>query len=309
MLNLLALIVALAVVVQSIDLAIRYSGRVAGQLGLSNHVIGFLLVAGISVLPETIISIIATLNNEPAFGLGTLFGSNVADLTLIFFIIVLVAKRPLHISSTILHHTRYYAGILAIPLLLGVDGFYGRIDGIILIIIGLAFHWWVVRAGTSQSKKVPKKRAWKDWAMLFLSLAFLIAGSQLTVKFGVDFANDLGIKPILIGLFVVALGTTLPELLFSLRAVQQHHPSLALGDILGTVMTDATIVVGIVALINPFFFPQRIIYVTGVFMLLAALVLFHSMKTGRALTRVEGFGLLVLYLIFVMTEVLINSVS
>jgi len=309
MFNSIALCIVLLVVIKSIDSAIHYSSAVAGQLGLSKHVIGFLLVAGISALPETIISIVSAIDNEPSFGLGTLFGSNVADLTLVFFVILLFAKSSIRISSAIFHNIRYYTAILAIPLLFGINGFYSRLEGVILILVGLTFHFWVVHTSKLPSKKVVRKTSLKDWAYLLISLACLIIGSQLTVTFGVNLAHDLGIQPVLIGLFVVALGTTLPELLFSIRAVQQHRPSLALGDILGTVMTDATIVVGIVAIITPFAFPQRIIYITGIFMLLSALLLFYSMKTHRELTRLEGAGLLLFYILFVATELLVNTAT
>jgi cation:H+ antiporter len=105
----------------------------------------------------------------------------------------------------------------------------------------------------------------------------------------------------------VGLGTTLPELFFSIRAVKNNHESLAMGDILGTVITDATIVVGILALINPFFFSQRIVYVTGMFMVVAAVMLLYLMRTGKVLTKKEGLFLLFYYLIFVLIEFTINN--
>lgn len=307
MLNLLWFTVALIIVVKSVDLAIKYSAKVAQHFGLSKHAIGFLLIAGISVLPETVISLSAAISDQPAFGLGTLFGSNVADLTLIFGVIILLAPRAISISSTILASSRYYAAVLAIPLLLGLDGHFNRIDGLVLICVGLAFHMWVLR-GSKDDTELPKERyTWKDIVWLLVSLGLLIGASQLTVHSGVEFAHYLNVKPILIGLFLVALGTTLPELLFSIRAVKQNHPSLALGDMLGTVLTDATIVIGLVALINPFAFSVQIIYVTGLFMLVAALLLFYCMKTGRTLTRVEGVLLLLFYILFVITEALVNT--
>ena len=82
--------------------------------------------------------------------------------------------------------------------------------------------------------------------------------------------------------------------------------SLAVGDILGTVLADATIVVGILALINPFYFPVKIVYVTGVFMVIASLILFRLMKTGHALTRTEAYLLLAFWLFFVLVEYIVN---
>ncbi|RJQ34371.1 hypothetical protein C4566_02145 [Candidatus Parcubacteria bacterium] len=89
--------------------------------------------------------------------------------------------------------------------------------------------------------------------------------------------------------------------------MKKDDDSLAIGDILGTVLADATVLVGIIALMNPFFFPQRIIYVTGVFMLLAAFMLSYFMKTGKTVSKKESLILLIFWAIFVLTEYSINK--
>ena len=99
----------------------------------------------------------------------------------------------------------------------------------------------------------------------------------------------------------------MPELFFSLKSVKKHADSLAIGDILGTVLADATIVVGILAIINPFAFPPKIIYITGSFMVLASFVLFHFMRSGRTLSRREASLLFVFWLFFVLAEFVVNK--
>jgi len=108
-------------------------------------------------------------------------------------------------------------------------------------------------------------------------------------------------------MLIVGLGTTIPEFFFSLKSARRQDDSLAIGDILGTVLADATVVVGILALLNPFFFPPRIIYVTGVFMLIASLVLFHFMRSGRTLSKKESYWLIIFWLIFVIVEFIANK--
>ena len=107
-------------------------------------------------------------------------------------------------------------------------------------------------------------------------------------------------------MLIVGLGTTMPELFFSLKAVKSHHDSLAVGDVLGTVLADATIVVGILALMNPFAFPTTIIYVAGVFMVGAAFILFSFMRSGKSVTGKEAFALIVFWLTFIAVESIIN---
>lgn len=107
-------------------------------------------------------------------------------------------------------------------------------------------------------------------------------------------------------MLVVGLGTTVPELFFAVESVKKDDDSLAIGDILGTVLADATIVVGIIALIAPFSFPVKIIYFTGVFMLTAACILFYLMKTGRMLTKKDANILLLFWLFFAAVELYIS---
>lgn len=300
------LILSLALVIKSADFAIHYSTRLAESFKLSKYIVGFLIVAVISILPETFISVTSALEGIPSFGLGTLFGSNVADLTLVFAIVVLFAGRSLKIESKIIKNRYLHIVIMSIPIILGLNGYYSRWEGLFLIIIGLAFYFYILKNDGYDIDAPRKKFKTTDLLFLLASMGLLLLGSHLTVKFGVNFANALHVSPVLIGMFIVGLGTTLPELLFSIRAAKHKHDGLALGDILGTVIADATIVVGIVALISPFAFNSRIVYITGMFMLFGTILLFHFIKTGKVLTKKEALLLILFYLLFVSAELLIS---
>ena len=138
-------------------------------------------------------------------------------------------------------------------------------------------------------------------------MALLLVGSHFTVTSAVALAQALYITPILIGMLVVGLGTTMPELFFSLKAIRRKDDGLAIGDILGSVLADATIVIGILALISPFFFPVKIIYVTGIFMVTASFVLLNFMRSERVLSKKEGYLLLAFWLLYVIVELTLNK--
>ena len=303
---LILLIISLALVIKSADFAIHYSTRLAESYKLSKYIVGFFIVAIISILPETFIAVTSALEGIPAFGLGTLLGSNVADLTLVFAIVVLIAGRSLKVESKIIKNGYLHIGIMCVPIILGLNGYFSRWEGLILILIGLAFYYFILKNDGYDIDTPRQKFKIVDLLLLLVSMGFLLLGAHLTVKFGVNFANTLHVSPILIGMFVVGLSTTLPELIFSVRAAKQKHDGLALGDILGTVIADATIVVGIIAIISPFTFDPRIIYITGMFMFFSSILLFHFIKTGRVLTRKEAILLILFYLLFVSAELLIN---
>ena len=305
--NLLILIASLFFVIKGATWATKYSVGLAESCRLSKYIIGFIVIAIISILPETFIAINSALEGIPSFGLGTLFGSNVADLTLVFAIIIAFDRRGIKIQSAILKNNIVYPFLLLIPLVLGLNGHYSRLEGLALIIAGSIFYFFAFKNNLSCTAAVRRdNERLKHFIFLVLSMAVLLLASHFTVTSAVELARSLGISSILIGMFVVGLGTTMPELLFSIKAVKCRDDSLAIGDILGTVLADATIVVGILALVSPFYFPQKIIYATGMFMVAASLRLFYFMRSGRMLSKKESRLLFLFWLFFVLIEFLIN---
>ena len=306
--NLLILIVSLFFVIRGAIWATKYAIRLAKNFKLSGYTIGFIVVAIISILPETFIAINSSFSGLPEFGLGTLFGSNVADLTLVFAIIIALTRKNIKIESKILQNNIVYPFLFLVPIVLGLDGYYSRREGAALIIAGILFYYFAFKSGLDGAPQEKNKESgWKNFLLLLSSMAVLLLGSHFTVTSATDLAHDLGVSPILIGMLIVGIGTTIPEMLFSLQAIRKHDDSLAVGDILGTVLADATVVVGIIALINPFVFPERIIYITGLFMLLATFILSYFMRTGRNISKKEGVFLFLFWLIFVLTEYFLNK--
>lgn len=307
--NLLIFFVALIAVTESAAVATKSSIRVAEALRIPKHIVGFIIVAFISVLPEALVAITAALSGVPALGLGTLLGSNVADLTLIFALLVLLGKRPLKVKSHLLGHVKTFPLFLIMTLLLGIDGYYSRWDGFFLIITGSIFYFLIFRRSfePSREKRVSLRESKFHLAALTVSLLILIAGAHYTVEAATRLATDLKVSPILIGLLIISLGTTMPELFFSLKSVKKEEDDLAIGDILGSVLADATILVGILALISPFAFPVQIIYVAGIFMLLAGILLIYLMQSDKKLTRHEALLLLTFWGTYVLTEVIVNK--
>ncbi|MCI0620055.1 hypothetical protein L0Y40_03465 [Candidatus Wolfebacteria bacterium] len=299
-------LLSLLVVIKSADWAIINGIRVARSLQLSSYLLGFVVVAMVSILPETFIAITSVLQGNPSFGLGTLFGGNVADLTLVFATVALMSWGGVKIDGAVLKNRAWYLLILALPIFLGLDGAYSRPEGILLIVVGVAFFVWTVRSEAHHTKLSPEPFSPRAVFLFVASMGLLLAGAYFTVAYGVSFAESIGVRPILVGLLFVALGTTLPELLFSVRAIQKENDGLAMGDILGTVIADATVVIGLIAVIEPFSFSQRIVYATGLSMLLAALVLFHTMRTNWVLSKKEALLLILFYLTFIAIELIVG---
>lgn len=307
--NLFILSVSLFVIIKSSTLATKYAAGIAESFRVSKYIVGFIVVAIISIFPETLISINSAIEGIPSFGLGVLFGSNVADLTLVFAIIVLVAGRGIKVESKVLKNNILFPFLLIIPIILGIDGFYTRIEGIVLVLIGIIFYALAFKNNLNSEEiidPVDIKHRLKDVILLIFSMLVLLAGSHFTVTSATVLAKGLNVNPILIAMLVISIGSVIPELLFAVRSIKKNYDSLAIGDILGTVLADATIVVGILAIIKPFSFPPKIIWTTGIFMVISSFILFYFMKTDRKLSRKEGLFLFILWLFFVTIELLLN---
>jgi len=309
--NLFIFAVSIFLIIKGATLSTKYSFQIADDLKISKYVVGFIIIAVISIIPETFVSINSAIEGVPSLGLGTLFGSNVADLTLIFAIIIFVAGRGVKVESKILKNNSIYSFFLLVPILLGFDGFYSRWEGITLIVIGVIFYYLAFKNGgekkvTSNIPIEENTNRNKNILFLLFSMALLLIGSHFIVTSTVNLASYFNVSSIIIGMLIVGVGTTMPELFFCLSAVKKNHDSLAIGDVLGTVLADATIVVGILALINPFSFPQKIIYTSGIFMVVASFVLFHFMRTGKSLSKKEGLLLLCFWVLFVLVELMLN---
>ncbi len=289
-------------------MATKYSALLAEGFHLSRYTVGFIVVAFISILPETFIAINSAIQGVPEFGLGTLFGSNVADLTLIFAILIFHAGRSIKIESKVMKDVRLFPFFILLPLIFGLNGHYSRTEGVALIVVGALFYYLVFKDGIESSQTpAESKYKFRNLFGLASSMALLLIGSHFSVASAGVLAQALEVSPILIGLLIVSLGTTMPELFYSLKSVEKKDDDLAIGDVMGSVLADATIVVGIIALINPFYFPTKIIYVTGSFMIIASLVLMKFMESGHAISRREGYMLLTFWLFYGMIEILVNG--
>lgn len=307
LLNLAFLLLSLFILAKSAGYAVKYSMRIARLFNLPEFVISFALVALISAFPEATISIMSAIKGMPELSVAVLLGSNVADLAVVTGIAALVSKKGIKIKSDVLKKSFFCLVLLLLPVLLGLDGEYSRIDGTVLV--ASAFIFFLSLNLHSHFKDLfvrNHNHTLRSTAILIASLAVLLASAYSTIKFGVLFAGNLKVPPMIIGLTIISLGSCLPEFMFSLKSIRKNHSSLALGDILGTVVTDATLIFGIIALINPFTFDKTICYVTGISMVIAGGLLVAFMETGKLLTKKEGVLLLVFYVVSITVEILVK---
>ncbi|HLC33205.1 MAG TPA: hypothetical protein VJJ82_05230 [Candidatus Nanoarchaeia archaeon] len=286
--------------------AVKSVTHLARALRVTEFVTSFILIAFISSLPEAFISIVAAFEGDPSLGIGTLLGSNIADLTLILGIVGL-AGRGLRIHSSIIRKDIYFVALTILPVLLGIDGTLSRIDAIVLLCAGIGFAYVLIKERAYfHEEHHEHDHLLKSVIVLLVSLAALLLSAHAIVWSTHSLAIGLGVSSLLLGLVFTALGTTLPELTFSLQSIKKKHASLALGDILGVVVVDATIMVGLTALIMPITLNLFVFGVVGVFTAFAAVFAVLFMRSGKMLSTEESLTLIFFYVAFVVAQVLLR---
>ncbi len=307
LLALVLVVAGLVTVVYSADEAIKRVMNLAQFFRLSTFVVSFVIAGIVAVLPELSIGVVAALGGTSSLGFGVILGANVADLTLVIGLVALYAGT-LKLNPISLKHVRnsFYATV--VPVLLFWDGEISRIDGVILVCSYLVYLFLMLRTKREEGHvdfRRTKLRLVSEFLFLFVSLVVLFAGGGLVTENAQELSLSLGLPLFLIGV-IVAVGTTLPELVFSLRASKKNQGEIGLGNILGNVLADSMLVIGIIALIQPIqpaspFLPMT----TGVFMIVSALVVVLLSKKG-SLNRKDGGLLITIYGVFLLVQSLIT---
>lgn len=299
-------IVACLVLVKSAEYAVKSVEHIARFLRLTEFVTSFLLVAFVSSMPEGFISIISAIKGDPGIGVGALLGGNIADLTLILGLVTL-AGHPVKIHSSIIKKDLYFAVLLLLPIILGLNGVISRIDGAILLAAGTGFLITLLKEREYFHKPFQMKDHWIKHFLIFgISIAIMLLSAHFIVQSSHSLAISIGIPSILIGLVLVALGTTLPEFTFSLQSVRAGHGDMAVGDLLGTVVVDACITMGIVALISPIAVNLLILSIVGIFTFFAVIFALLFMRSDGMLTKNEALTLVFFYIAFVVAQILMR---
>ena len=311
MLNVLLLLLGVALLTAGGEALIRGSLAAAKRFGISPLLSGLVIVGFGTSAPELVVSIDAAVNGRPDIAIGNVVGSNIGNVLLILGICALItplAVRPLALRRDAI--TVVAASLLFLFLVGGSA--LNQTDGLIFLLALFAYLSWAYSTERSNSAPtaerhkaeaeelslMPKTVFWIVAAVL-LGLLLLIGGSQVLLLGAVGIADHFGVSEAVIGLTLVAVGTSLPELSISVIAAIRRHADVAVGNILGSNIFNLLGILGISALLQPLPVHARIVQFDQWVMLGAALLLTLFLYTGRRLNRVEGGLLLISYSIYV----------
>lgn len=304
------------VLIRSGALVVKALVRMAQFLGLKEFIVASILMAFATSLPEIFVGVTSALHQKPQLSFGTVIGSNIIVLTLVVGIGAIMAKG-LKFDGKILQLSSLYAvGAALLPLLLILDGRVSRIDGIVLILV-LFFYFRRLLAQEERFTKVFAnhfRREWshfklflKDLGVFLAGIVLLLLSSQGIVYSASGLAVIFNLPLVVIGLFAVAFGTSMPEIAFGVKSITMGHKDMVLGDAFGSVVVNSSLALGLVALIAPFEIHNFSPYLAGIiFTVISVFVFFIFFKTGNEITRKEALFLLEVYVLFILVEILIK---
>ncbi len=299
-------VLAAVVLVYSSGKLIRFLTRLASLLGLSDFLGAFLIMAFSTSVPELFVGINAALAGTPALALGTVIGSNIADVTLVIGIAALIGRGIRLKNQFIRKDALFMFLILLVPLaLFAFDGKLSRVDGLLLLLVFAVYTTHLIRnRRRMQVSMLNHEYPYAAHVVIgfVICVAALFISAHYVVVAAEALALGLALPPILIGLFLIALGTSLPELVFETQAVLAKKADLAVGDTMGSVVCNSTLVLGVTALIMPITGNFALFLVSSVIMILVTALFVVFLRTRRGLSVQEALILVVMYVLFLLVE-------
>jgi cation:H+ antiporter len=308
-LPIIAVVLSLLLLVWSADRFVEGAASIAHHYGTPPLLIGMVIVGFGTSAPEMMVSALAALQGNPAIALGNAYGSNITNIALILGVTALIA--PIAIHSQVLHKE--------LPILMGVtvlaawqlwDGEITRLDAVLLLAVFAGLMGWTIwhglrskadamEPGIEQALEVRAMRVRRAAFWLVVGLALLIVSSRILVWGAVEIAHEFGVSDLIIGLTVVAVGTSLPELAASIIAARKGEHDIALGNIIGSNLFNTLAVVGIAGMIHPLAVEPEIFSRDMLVMASLTLALFvigYGFRGRGGINRIAGALLLATYL-------------
>ncbi|NIP32806.1 calcium/sodium antiporter [Candidatus Saccharibacteria bacterium] len=304
--NLLILAAGLAVLIKGADFLIDGSSSIAKRLKIPYIVIGLVVVAFGTSLPELVVNILASAQGSTELAIANVVGSNISNILLILGISAIIFPLTLQTGTTWKEIPLSLLAILLIFIMANDVLFDGaardaltRIDGIVLLCFFIIFIYYTYGVGKIKGQAEDGIRVYNTWialAMILAGVAGLALGGKLAVDSAVKIAQMAGLSEAMIGLTIVAIGTSLPELAASAVAAYKRNPDIAIGNIIGSNIFNVFWVLGLSSVIRPLPFSTNL-NIAVIFTIAVTIILFLFMFVGkrRILERWQGIGFVILY--------------
>lgn len=318
------LLLGFVVLIKGADILIDGASALAKRLRIPELIIGLTIVAFGTSLPELVVNLFANSEGSTDLAIGNILGSNIANILLILGISAMIHPLVVHRVTVWREILFSFLAILILSILIAdkwlngsTNALLSRSDGVILISYFVMFLYYSFGSTRVHQTHLEKKQAKEEkeaalslpnaFLLIALGITGLLFGGRWIVDSAISIALDLGLSESLVGLTIIAIGTSLPELAASTRAVYRHNIELAVGNAVGSNLFNILWVLGLNATMNPLPFSDNLLYDVSI-AVGASLLLFLAMFVGgkRMLTRWQGFLFVLLYCAYIANIVRIG---
>lgn len=308
--NIFLIIIASLTLIKGVSLFINSTTNISRALKISGYTISFFLVSLATSLPEMIVGINSALADQPILSYGNVLGSNIALLTVIIAIPGFI-NSGLHTRKIFRSKDIYMSSFFAIlAVALALDGKVSRIDAGILLTGYIIYSISFLRRNShfhSLLHSFKKINLLKEFLIFIMALSLIIISGELVVRGAINLSIGLKIGLGFIGLSIMAIGTSLPEIAYSIGLIRKHKQNEVLGNVVGSVGANSTLVLGLTAMIKPIVIVNGgITLTTYVFAILATVLFLGFSKKDHDINKIESAILLVLYISFLVIEYLVQ---
>lgn len=301
LIQIILLILGFVMLIKGADWFVDGASGIADKIGIPQLVIGLTVVAMGTSAPEAAISISAAVKSSADIAVGNVIGSNILNILIILGLTAIITPLAVQ-KSTVKYEIPFMIFITAVFGVLGlIDGEISRIDGIVLWALFIAYIVYLIfmaKKGISEKDDEIFKPHRKVSLLVFLGVigaVLIIVGSNITVDAASELARTFGMSERFIGLTIVALGTSLPELVTSITAAMKKNADIAIGNIVGSNIFNVLFVIGTSALITPVVYQKSFMLDTIICVASAVLLLICLLNKGKRLKRAAGVFMLLCY--------------
>lgn len=307
--NIILLLIGFILLIKGADLFVEGSSSIAKILKVPTMIIGLTIVAMGTSAPEAAVSITASLKGQNAIAISNVIGSNIFNLLVVGGVCAMI--KPLHVKLSLLKKEFPFSIISGVLVLFICSDFLfgkktlaiGRLDGIILLVLFIMFLIWMVisalKSRDELEEEIPNLSAMKSIIFIVIGLAGVIFGGDLVVDSATYIALALGLSQTLIGLTIIALGTSLPELVTSVVAAKKGESDMALGNIIGSNIFNLLLILGLAGSICPIGVTLESIY-DLLLLSIFNIITFLFCTKSRDITKKEGFFMVILYAVYMV---------
>jgi cation:H+ antiporter len=290
------------------DRIIRYALVLSRFFGLSEMAAGFVILSVSTSLPELSVSLISSLSNEGGLSVGNVMGSNIANLTIIIALAIIFSKSAILIRGESQKELVQFLFISSIiPLFIVQRGSLGPILGLVLIILFIYFSITLSKTPKESELSEPPKHDGSSVAIsglkFIVCMVIIIAFSKLVVDSSIDIANFISLPASIIGATIIGIGTSLPELATTIQALKKKYYEMALGNLLGSCITNVTLVLGLSSLVS--FSEVNIFAVQSImfYVLISSLTVWYMVSSSKSINRKGAIFLCLIYFAFILQQV------